>query len=125
MTSAGSVHVSTRPARAMLMPRMWPSRSTSGPPQSAGLIDVSCIPPAIESGQLAGAAIDVLPDEPPSADNPLIKAWRDPKHPAHHRVLVNPHAAFYCEQGLLEMRVKGAQSVRRALLGERLRNVVN
>lgn len=90
-----------------------------------GLIDVSCIPPAIESGQLAGAAIDVLPDEPPSPDNPLIKAWRDPKHPAHHRVLVNPHAAFYCEQGLMEMRVKGAQSVRRALLGERLRNVVN
>lgn len=90
-----------------------------------GLIDVSCIPPAIAAGQLAGAAIDVLPDEPPSADNPLIKAWRDPQHPAHHRVLVNPHAAFYCEQGLLEMRVKGAQSVRRALLGERLRNVVN
>ena len=90
-----------------------------------GLIDVSCIPPAIEFGQLAGAAIDVLPDEPPAPSNPLIRAWRDPKHPAHHRVIVNPHAAFYCEQGLMEMRVKGAQSVRRALLGERLRNVVN
>ena len=50
------------------------------------------------------------PAPPPAPSNPLIRAWRDPKHPAHHRVIVNPHAAFYCEQGLMEMRVKGAQS---------------
>ena len=29
------------------------------------------------------------------------------------------------EEGLLDMRVKGAQACRRALLGEPLRNVVN
>jgi D-3-phosphoglycerate dehydrogenase/C-terminal binding protein len=40
-------------------------------------------------------------------------------------VILNPHAAFYSEEGLLDMRVKGAQAVRRALLGEPLRNVVN
>jgi D-3-phosphoglycerate dehydrogenase/C-terminal binding protein len=74
---------------------------------------------------LGGAGIDVLEMEPPADDHPLIRAWRDPEHPAHERVILNPHAAFYCEEGLNEMRVKGSQNCRRALLGERIRNVVN
>jgi C-terminal binding protein len=90
-----------------------------------GVVDTSIIPNAIASGQLAGAAIDVLPHEPPAEDDPLIVAWRDPQHPAHHRLIVNPHAAFYTEQGFGDMRTKGCQAIRRALLGEPLRNIVN
>lgn len=89
------------------------------------LIDLACVPPAIRSGKLAGAGIDVLPHEPPPDDHPLLVAWRDPADPCHDRVIVNPHAAFYSEEGLLDMRVKGAEACRRALLGEPLRNVVN
>jgi D-3-phosphoglycerate dehydrogenase/C-terminal binding protein len=90
-----------------------------------GVVDATCIADAIASGQLGGAAIDVLETEPPADDHPLIRAWRDPEHAAHERVILNPHAAFYCEEGLNEMRVKGSQNCRRALLGERIRNVVN
>jgi D-3-phosphoglycerate dehydrogenase/C-terminal binding protein len=89
------------------------------------VVDVTAIPAAIRFGKLAGAAIDVLPHEPPPADHPLLMAWRDQNDPCHDRVIVNPHAAFYAEEGLLDMRVKGAQACRRALLGEPLRNVVN
>jgi C-terminal binding protein len=74
---------------------------------------------------LAGAAIDVLVHEPPPPDDPLVRAWRDPAHPAYHRVLLNPHAAFYSEEGLLEMRTKSALAVRRALCGEAISNIVN
>ena len=88
-------------------------------------VDATAIPAAIRSGKLAGAAIDVLPDEPPPADHPLLAAWRDPADPCHDRVILNPHSAFYSEEGLLDMRVKGTQACRRALLGEPLRNVVN
>ncbi|MFA6111197.1 MAG: C-terminal binding protein [Candidatus Latescibacterota bacterium] len=90
-----------------------------------GVVDTSAIPGAVASGQLAGAGIDVLETEPPPADDPLIVAWRDPQHPAHHRVIITPHIAFYSEQGLADMRLKGVQTVRRALLGQPLRNVVN
>jgi C-terminal binding protein len=89
------------------------------------VVDTPAVVPAIESGQLAGVGLDVLPQEPPAADDPLLRAWRDPAHPAHERVIINPHAAFYSEEGLLDMRTKGAEAVRRALLGQPLRNVVN
>lgn len=90
-----------------------------------GVVDVTAIPDALRSGQLAGAGIDVLEIEPPSDDHPLLVAWRDPEHPAYHRLIVNPHTAFYSEEGLLDMRLKGTESCRRALLGLPLRNVVN
>ncbi len=90
-----------------------------------GVVDTAAIPAALASGRLAGAGIDVLPHEPPAADDPLLVAWRDRSHPAFERLIINPHAAFYSEEGLLDMRVKGSDACRRALLGQPLRNVVN
>lgn len=89
------------------------------------LVDTAAIPAAVESGRLAGVGLDVLEREPPPADDPLVRAWRDPAHPAHHRVILNPHTAFYSEEGLLEVRVKAAQACRRVLEGLEPRNVVN
>lgn len=88
------------------------------------VVDTSAIPAAIESGRLAGAAIDVLEREPP-VDDALVGAWRDPSHPAHHRVIINPHAAFYSEEGFIDMRTKAAEACRRLAEGKPLRNVVN
>ena len=90
-----------------------------------GVVDTSAIPAALASGRLAGAGIDVLPQEPPAPEEPLLVAWRDRSHPAFERLIVNPHAAFYSEEGLLDMRAKGTDACRRALLGQPLRNVVN
>ncbi len=56
---------------------------------------------------------------------PLIVAWRDPAHPAHHRVLLTPHSAFYSEQSLTDLRASTAETCRKALLGQPLRNIVN
>ena len=89
------------------------------------VVDTAAIPPAIASGKLAGAGIDVLHVEPPTDDDALVRAWRDPSHPCHHRVILNPHAAFYSEEGLLDMRVKGSQACRAALLGQAVRTIVN
>jgi C-terminal binding protein len=90
-----------------------------------GVVDALAVLHAIEHGHLAGAGMDVLEMEPPAADDPLIRAWRDPAHPAHDRLILNPHAAFYSEEGLTEMRVKSSNNARRVLLGEKPWNVVN
>jgi C-terminal binding protein len=89
------------------------------------VVDTAAVPGAIASGRLAGAGFDVLEKEPPDPAHPLLRAWRDPGHPAHHRVILNAHNAFYCEEGLLEMREKGAETCRRFLLGLPVRTIVN
>lgn len=89
------------------------------------VVDTTVLPEAIASGRLSGAGIDVLDCEPPPADHPLLVAWRDPQHPAHHRLIINPHSAFYSEEGLMDMRTKGSDACRRALCGQPIPNVVN
>lgn len=89
------------------------------------VVDLNSIPGAIATGQLAGVGIDVFPDEPPPDDHPLVVAWKNPEHPCHDRVILNPHSAFYCVEGLEEMRRKGAANCRRALLGQSIKNIVN
>ena len=40
-------------------------------------------------------------------------------------MIINPHAAFYSEEGLVDTRVKSMQACRRLAEGLELRNVVN
>lgn len=89
-----------------------------------GVVDAQALLEAITAGQLAGVGLDVLEGEPPTANNPLIRAWRDSNHPAHDRLIVNPHSAFYSEEGLLDMRVKGSRNCRRVLIGEKPFNLI-
>lgn len=113
-------HIINRETIAKMKPGSFLVNTARG-----AVVDVLAVLEAVTSGHLRGAAIDVLETEPPSDDHPLITAWRDPSHPAHDRIILNPHAAFYSEEGLLDMRIKGSQNCRRVLLGQPPYNVVN
>jgi D-3-phosphoglycerate dehydrogenase/C-terminal binding protein len=104
---------------------LLPSGSVLINTSRGGVVDTTAVIDALAAGTLAGAGIDVLEHEPPEPDSVILRAWRDPEHPAHDRLLLNPHTAFYCDEGCREFRIKGAQEVLRALRGEPLRNVVN
>jgi D-3-phosphoglycerate dehydrogenase len=66
------------------------------------LLDLVALQQALYGGQMAGAALDVWPEEPPPPDHPLHH---------HPRVLLTPHAAFYSQQGMEELRRKYAHNV--------------
>lgn len=124
-----SLHCPLTPATRHLINRDTIARMPKGSylvnTARGGVVDVMAVVDALAAGHLAGAGIDVLENEPPDDNNPILKAWRDPVHPAHERLILNPHSAFYSEEGSMDMRVKAAQNCRRVLLGQPPVNVVN
>ncbi len=79
------------------------------------LIDEAALAQALDKGQLAGAALDVVEKEPPSG-SPIL--GRD-------NVILTPHTAFYSEESLLELETKAAEEVVRVLNGQAPLNPVN
>jgi D-3-phosphoglycerate dehydrogenase len=79
------------------------------------IVDASALAAALDAGQLAGAALDVMPQEPP-VDSPLV---------GRADVIITPHTSFYSEESLVELQVKAAEEVVRVLGGQAPRNPVN
>jgi D-3-phosphoglycerate dehydrogenase / 2-oxoglutarate reductase len=81
-----------------------------------GLVDQRALYHALVDGRLAGAGLDVLEDEPPSPDEPLLKL---------SNVLLSPHAAFYSEDSALELHVRMAEQVAAVFQGRVPANLLN
>jgi D-3-phosphoglycerate dehydrogenase len=81
-----------------------------------GLVDTVALARALREGWLAGAALDVLPHEPPDWDDPLIGL---------ENVILTPHVAFYSEESLQSLRERTAQSVVDVLNGREAEHVAN
>jgi D-3-phosphoglycerate dehydrogenase len=103
-------HIMNAKVFAMMKPGAYIVNTGRGP-----LIDEAALAVALDKGQLAGAALDVVEKEPPT-DSPIL--GRD-------NVIITPHTAFYSEEALLDLQHKAAEEVVRVLSGQAPKNPVN
>ncbi|MDA1091415.1 MAG: C-terminal binding protein [Proteobacteria bacterium] len=74
------------------------------------LVDTDALAKALDAGEIGGAALDVMPVEPPGADHPLL--GRD-------NVIFSPHTGFYSIEALEELQTKTARGIVDVLQGNR------
>ena len=80
------------------------------------VVDEPALIRALESGQIAGAGLDVLEEEPPDPNNPLLTM---------SNVVITPHMASYSDESNVARRRRVGQEIAAVLTGKRPRNVVN
>ena len=80
-----------------------------------GLVDEQALADAVRDGRIAGAGLDVLSTEPPSADNPLLTA---------PNCIITPHVAWATRKARERLIHEVAENIRSFAAG-RDRNVVN
>ncbi len=81
-----------------------------------GLIDEQALFQVLKDRRIAGAALDVLEEEPWKADSPLRSL---------ENLIVTPHSAWYTERAQAELRRKACAEVVRVLKGSVPKNLVN
>jgi D-3-phosphoglycerate dehydrogenase len=79
------------------------------------IVDEQALAQALDRGHLAGAALDVLSHEPPSA-SPLF---------GRENVILTPHMSFYSAESLIDLQRKAAEEVVRVLSGDAPLNPLN
>lgn len=75
-----------------------------------GLVDTAALTDALKNGQLGGAAVDVLEQEPPALDLEFIQL---------DNVIVTPHSAALTDEAMLRMGNDAGDEIIRVLRGER------
>ena len=80
-----------------------------------GIIDEAALIKAIESGKVAGAALDVYEEEPPK-NSKLLKL---------DKIVLTPHLGASTEEAQVNVAIDIANTVRDMLLGRCVRNAVN
>ena len=80
-----------------------------------GIVDEKALLDALNSGKVAGAALDVFEKEP-LGDSPLAN---------HPKVVTTPHLGASTEEAQVNVAIDIAETVRDALLGRGIKNAVN
>ena len=117
---AVSLHVALTPATdGLLGPQelaLMPDGAVLVDTARAQLVDLEALRRELGSGRLGGAALDVIPVEPPTEDDPA---------PVWPRLIVTPHVAWYSAEAEEACYTRAVLSVRAVLEGREPDGAVN
>lgn len=89
------------------------------------IVDLDALYDLLKSGQIAGAGLDVLPQEPPVEPIPeLLRAYRAREAWLEGRLVITPHSAWLTPHSERDTRRKSAETMRAALLTNNPQNVI-
>ena len=80
------------------------------------IVDKKALFEALKEGLIAGAALDVIEDEPPSQEEPLLSL---------SNMIITPHRGYYSEEANEDCRRKAAVNVLKVLQGKDPLHIVN
>ena len=89
------------------------------------ICDTGALLEGLKSNRILAVGLDVLPSEPATLADPLVKAWQANEPWIKGRVLLGPHSGFYSPDGLTDLRTKAAQTASLYLKDNKLINCVN
>jgi len=107
---ANTRHLFNADAFRRMKPSAYLINTARGP-----IVDEGALALALDGKQIAGAALDVMENEPPSG-SPLLGL---------ENVILTPHTSFYSEESLVDLQIKASEEIVRVLSGEPPRNPVN
>lgn len=81
-----------------------------------GVVDTEALAAALQKGRIAGAGLDVMPQEPPAVSDPLRYL---------PNVIMTPHSAFYSEGSLQELQAKAVKRIVDVFTGKTPEHVIN
>ncbi len=118
--SAETRNLIDRDAVGKMKPGAFLVNTSRGP-----VVELDAVLSGLRSGRLGGAGLDVFPVEPPTGNEPLLKALQDNDPALSGRLIVSPHSAFYSPSSLEDLRRKSAETACDYLFAGRLRDCVN
>lgn len=80
------------------------------------LIDETALYDALKTGTIAGAGLDVMVDNSPGQDHPLLSL---------DNIIITPHVAFFSQESTLELEQRAAAEVVSVMHGKMPDNLVN
>ena len=90
-----------------------------------GIINLDDLYFALKENFISGAALDVLPTEPPDIKHSLIKDYMKSVSWLRGRFTLTPHAAYYSPPGLIDLRTKAVKTAVDYIENGKLRNCQN
>jgi len=89
------------------------------------ILDLDALERCLRDGHIAGAGLDVIPEEPPRTPIPsLLHAYRAKEDWLQGRLVITPHIAFHSPEAWDDIRRKGVETMRDLLVEGRRTNVI-